>query len=161
MERDIIQGLNSYLTFQLGSEKFAVNIGHVKKILELSDVTKVPHVPDYYMGVINLFGDVLPVICTRKRFGMELIDHAERTCIIVLMMAHEEESFSVGIVVDQVHQVLQLDDSHMKLPPDLGKRFEHDFIKSIANINDEFIIVLDVDSLFNENELELISTDNL
>ena len=160
METDIIQGLNSYLTFQLGEERFAVNIGHVKKILEMTEVTKVPHVPDYYKGVINLFGDVLPVVSTRQRFGMDLVDYTEKTCIVVLMLANNEDSFSVGLVVDQVHQVIRIEDEQMKSTPDFGKRFEHDFIKSIASIGDEFIIILDVDNLFNAEELEFINPVN-
>ena len=159
METEIIQGLNSYLTFQLGEEKFAVNIGHVRKILEMTEITKVPHVPDYYKGVINLFGDVLPVVSGRQRFGMELVDNTEKTCIIVLVLSNEEDLFSVGLIVDQVHQVIRIEENQMKPTPDFGKRFEHDFIKSIANVNDEFIIILDVDNLFRADELEFINTE--
>ena len=157
MGSEIIQGLNSYLTFQLGEEKFAVNIGHVKKILEKTDTTKVPNVPDYYKGVVNLFGDVLPVICARRKFSMDEAEYTDKTCIIVLMLTYEEESFSVGFIVDQVHQVMVINEDQMKPTPGLGKGQQHEFIKSIANVKDEFIIVLDVEKLFNASDLELIN----
>lgn len=159
MKTEIINGLNSYLTFQLGEEKFAVNIGHVKKILEKSDVTKVPHVPKYYKGVINLFGDVLPVVCARQRFGMETIEYTETTCIIVLMLSLNEESFSIGFIVDQVHKVMEIADDQMQSPPGFGSQMKHEFIKSIANVKDEFVIILDVDKLFDASDLELINHD--
>ncbi len=157
MKGEIIHGLNSYLTFQLGDEKFAVNIGHVKKILEQTDITKVPNVPDYYKGIINLFGDVLPVINARQKFGMETIDDTQNTCIIVLMLSYESESFSAGFIVDQVHQVITIKEEQMQAPPGLVKRMQQNFIKSIASVKDEFIIILDVENLFNTSDLELIN----
>ncbi len=159
METEIITGLSSFLTFKLGDEKFAINIGHVKKILELEDVTKVPNVPDYYRGVINLFGDVLPVVNARQRFGMEMVPDSEKTCIIVLMLNMGNEFFSVGIVVDQVDQVVAIYENQMKDPPAFGKRFEHEFIKSIANIDNEFIIILEGQNLFSEYDLNFKPAD--
>ncbi|MGQ8338487.1 chemotaxis protein CheW [Sunxiuqinia sp. A32] len=158
METQIIKGLNSYLTFQLGEERFAVNIGHVKKILEMTEITKVPHVPDYYLGVINLFGEVLPVISAGKRFGIEVAEQTEKTCIVVLMLEAGEEVYSVGLMVDQVHHVMGISSDQLQPPPTIGKRFHHEFIESIANVNEEFIIVLDVDKLFYASDLELINS---
>jgi len=158
METEIIKGLDSYLTFQLGEERFAVNIGYVKKILEMTSITKVPHMPEYYLGVINLFGDVLPVIRADKRFGMEESDITDKTCIVVVMIETSEDIFSVGLLVDQVHHVIQIGQGQLQPPPGAGKRFHYNFIQAIANVGDDFIIVLDVDKIFHSDDLEIINT---
>jgi purine-binding chemotaxis protein CheW len=85
MAAEIIQGLNSYFTFRLGSELFAVNIGHVTKILGLSEITRVPNSPKYFRGIINLFGDVLPVFDGRLKFGFPETENTRNTCILVFV----------------------------------------------------------------------------
>ncbi len=159
MENQIISGLKSYLTFKIGSEKFAVNIGHVKKILEMTHITRVPQVPDHYLGVINLFGNVLPVIDGRSRFGIERKENDVNTCIVVLMMSGQAETFAAGIVVDQVLEVLNIDDADLTNPPVAGKRFQHDFIRSIANVKEEFIIVLNENKLFEEENFTPLNSN--
>lgn len=114
MENEIIEGLDSYLTFHLGEEKFAVNIGHVRKIMEMTNIVRVPHTPPYYKGVINLFGEVLPLIDSRLKFGMEEKNYDKNTCIVVLMMAALENTNGVGIIVDRVDQVIHIPASQIK-----------------------------------------------
>ena len=157
MESEVIKGLHAYLSFQLGNEKFAVNIGYVKKILEMTEITRVPHVPDYYKGVINLFGEVLPVIDARLKFGMEEKNYDQDTCIIVLMLSEEEKTSVVGIIVDQVHKVINISPERIKEPPELGEKFRNDLIQAIAQIDEEFIILLSVDDIFSTNELNEIN----
>ena len=157
MENEIIKGLHSYLTFQLGNEKFAVNIGHVRKILEMTTITRVPHVPSYYKGVINLFGEVLPVIDGRIKFGMEEKAYSKDTCIIVLMMDALENVNGVGIIVDLVHQVLDIHSDQINEPPEIGEKYRNELIESIAKVGDEFIIVLNVEKIFSSNELTIIN----
>ncbi|HKJ42541.1 MAG TPA: chemotaxis protein CheW [Sunxiuqinia sp.] len=157
MESEIIEGLNAYLSFQLGDEKFAVNIGHVKKILEMTNITRVPHVPEFYKGVINLFGEVLPVIDARLKFGMEEKSYDQDTCMIVLMLTNQGKTNAVGIVVDQVHKVINIPSNQIKEPPEIGGKFKNELIQSIAQIDDHFIILLNVDKLFTTSELNVIN----
>lgn len=157
MENEIIEGLDFYLSFKLGAEKFAVNIGHVKKILEMTSITKVPHVPDYYKGVINLFGDVLPVIDTRLKFGLAEKDYDQNTCIIVLMLSEKEQAKGVGIIVDQVNQVIQVPEEQLKEPPEVGDKFKNELIEAIAQLDEEFIIVLNVEEIFSSREINYIN----
>ena len=160
MENEIIAGLDSYLSFQLGTEKFAVNIGHVRKILEMIEITRVPHVPNYYKGVVNLFGDVLPVIDSRLKFGFEEKPYDKNTCIIVLMLSSLEKTNGIGLIVDQVHQVMQISDHQIKEPPEIGNKFRNELIESIAQVNDEFIIILNVEKVFSSEELDVIKPTN-
>lgn len=157
MENEIIEGLNAFLSFQLGNEKFAVNIGHVKKILEMTNITKVPNVPDFYKGVINLFGEVMPVIDSRLKFGMEEKSYDKNTCIVVLMMTVQGKTKGLGVVVDQVHEVINIPPDQIKEPPEVGDRFSNELIQAIAQVDDEFIILLNVDKIFSSNELRMIN----
>ena len=154
MDNQVISGLKSYLTFKLGEEQFAVNIGHVKKILEITEITKVPHAPDYYLGVINLFGNVLPVIDGRLKFGLEKRQMDKNACIIVLMLSTENGAHAIGILVDQVLKVTDILDENLSAPPEVGGKFKHDFIQSIANNENEFIIVLNVEKLFSDENIK-------
>ncbi|MDD4190490.1 MAG: chemotaxis protein CheW [Mangrovibacterium sp.] len=158
MNSQIIKGLNSYLVFQLGPEKFAANIGHVKKILEMSRITKVPHAPDLYLGVINLFGEILPVVDGRKKFDFQEAEITNNTCIIVFMLPVDGDVYQVGMVVDQVLQVADLTGGDLSSPPRTGKKFRFEFISSIARLRDEFILVLNMEKLF-EKDLKTIITD--
>jgi purine-binding chemotaxis protein CheW len=161
MENGIIEGLDDYLCFCLGDEKFAVNIGHVTKIMEMAKITRVPHVPDYYKGVINLFGDVLPVIDSRLKFGMEEKPYDKNTCIIVLMLSAEKKPIGVGIIIDQVDRVINIPASQIKEPPEVGEKFKNELVQAIAQLDDEFVIILNVEKFFSHQELEVINpTEN-
>ena len=98
----------TYLTFKLGKEYFAVNVAKVLTILELKPITKVPNSPNYMRGVINLRGNVLPVIDMRIKFGMPTAEFTQNTCIIVLNVGIDGETVQLGILVDAVDQVLEI-----------------------------------------------------
>lgn len=99
---------NSYLSFKLENETFAVTVERVHEILEIPTVTKVPKSPDFMTGVINLRGNVLPVIDTRIKFGLAKTDFTIDSCIIVLSIMMENEQITIGALVDSVQEVLEL-----------------------------------------------------
>lgn len=154
----IIQGLNSYFTFRLGSDLFAVNIGQVTKILELTDIAKVPNSPKYFKGIINLFGDVIPVFDGRLKFGLPETENTRETCILILVFEFDGHGYSSGIIVDSVEKVLVFEPEQINLSPTSGKRFDAEFINGIATFNDESVIILNIDKIFSEEEIKLIST---
>ncbi len=157
MAAEIIQGLNSYFTFRIGSELFAVNIGNVTKILGLTDVTKVPNSPRYFKGIINLFGDVLPVFDGRLKFGFPEAKPTKNTCILVMVVEIEGQPASTGIIVDSVEKVLIFEPEQIKPAPSIGKGFNNEFIFGIATVQNEFIIILNIDKIFSEEEINLIN----
>lgn len=156
MASEIISGLNSYFTFRIGSELFAVNIGNVTKILGLTDITKVPNSPRYFKGIINHFGDVLPVFDGRIKFGFPETEYTKNTCILVLVVEIDGQPVSTGVIVDSVEKVLVFEPEQIKSAPTVGKGFNSEFILGIATEQSEFVIILNVDKIFSEEEINLI-----
>lgn len=156
MASEIISGLNSYFTFRIGSELFAVNIGNVTKILGLTDITKVPNSPRYFKGIINHFGDVLPVFDGRIKFGFPETEYTKNTCILVLVVEIDGQPVNTGVIVDSVEKVLVFESEQIKSAPTVGKGFNSEFILGIATVQSEFVIILNVDKIFSEEEINLI-----
>lgn len=156
MSEETKQKINSYLSFKLGEEVFAAHASKVLNILELSPITVVPKAPEYMKGVINLRGTVLPVIDTRIKFGMTPIEHTNNTCIIVLDIIVEGESVQVGALVDSVQAVLEIEDNEIMPAPSIGSKYRSEFIEGIANIEEIFIMILDMDAIFSSDDLSSI-----
>lgn len=148
---------NYFLTFTLEEESFGVNVAKVLEILEVGHITKVPHAPEYMRGVVNLRGNVLPVIDTRVKFGMAAKAFTVDTCIIVLNIAVDEtESIRVGALVDAVQEVLEINDTDINPMPTVGTRYRSEFIRGMVNQEEDFLMVLDVDQVFTSDELEQV-----
>lgn len=157
MASEIIQGLNSFFTFRLGSKLFAVNIGQITKILELTEITKVPNSPDYFKGIINLFGDVIPIFDGRLKFGFQETEKTRETCILILVFELDGQVVNSGIIVDSVEKVLTFDPEYIKPAPTVGKGFNAEFISGITTFNDEFVIILNIEKIFSEEEISIIN----
>ncbi len=140
---------NSYLSFKIGSELFAANVKNVISILEITKITRVPKAPAYMKGVINLRGSVLPVLDTRIKFNVENTEFDVNTCILVLELIKKNETIKLGIIVDSVQEVLQIEDNEIQPPPKLGIDFNSEIITGMAKKNDSFIMILDVAQFFN------------
>lgn len=151
--KDITIKTNSYLTFKVGGEHFAANVNKVLNILELSPITKVPQAPEFMLGVTNLRGSVLPVIDSRIKFGMPVTEFTKNTFIIVLELLIESEMVQIGALVDSVNEVLEIDDNKILPPPSVGSKYKTDFIDGVINVNDTFVMVLDIDKVFSTEEL--------
>jgi len=145
--------INSYLTFKLGEEEFAAHVGKVLNILEMTKITEVLKSPDYMKGVINLRGSVLPVIDTRIKFGMTPTEYTPNTCIVVMDIDMDGDSIHVGALVDSVQAVLEIEDTQILPPPSIGHKYRSEFIEGVANINDSFIMILNMDEVFSSEEV--------
>lgn len=145
--------INSYLSFKLGEEEFAAHASKVLNILELTDITVVPKAPEYMKGVINLRGTVLPVIDTRVKFGMSPIDYTTNTCIIVLDITMDNESVHIGVLVDGVQAVLEIEKNQIMPAPSIGSKYKSEFIDGVANIDDKFVMILDMDAILSTDDL--------
>lgn len=153
MNIENITKINTFLSFKLGEEEFAAHVGKVLNILEMTKITEVPKAPEYMKGVINLRGTVLPVIDTRIKFGMPKTEYTTNTCIIVLDIEMDGDSIHVGALVDSVQAVLELDNSQIMPAPSIGSKYKSEFIEGVANIDDKFIMILNMDAVFSSNEL--------
>ncbi len=145
--------INSFLSFKLGDEEFAAHVGKVLNILEMTKITEVPRAPEYMKGVINLRGTVLPVIDTRIKFGMPATEYTTNTCIIVLDIDMDGESIHVGALVDSVQAVLEFDNASIMPAPSIGSKYRSEFIEGVVNVEDKFIMLLNMDAVFSSDEL--------
>lgn len=152
MDKKEINQINSYLSFRLGTEIFALHVAQVHKILEMTSITEIPKSPDYMKGVINLRGSVLPVVDTCVKFGMSPIVKAKSTSILVVEIKYGGETVMVGLLVDAVHSVLKLDKEDLLAPPRIGKHNQSDFISHMARVKDKFFIVLNLNAIFSTEE---------
>lgn len=147
---------DQYLAFKLDNDLFAVDVGKAREILDYVEVTRVPQTPDYMLGVINLRGSVVPVINLRRKFGMDEVERTVDTCIIVLEVEVKETPIIIGIVADAVQEVLDLAAEQIEPPPRLGTRLNTEFIQGMGNLDDNFVIILDIDRIFSVDELAVI-----
>ena len=157
MSTTIITETTQYLSFKLGDEVFAVDVAKVREILDVTAITKVPQTPEYMRGVINLRGSVVPVMDMRLKFGLPATERTVNTCIIVMEVVHDGETMVLGSLADSVQEVLELEPDQIEPPPRIGTRLRTDFIKGMGKYNDLFIILLDVDRIFNADDLESVA----
>jgi purine-binding chemotaxis protein CheW len=158
----ITKAVNSYLTFKLGGEEFAVHVNNVLNILEMTEITKVPQTPEYMEGVINLRGSVLPVIDTRLKLGMSATEVTHSTCIVVMEMNLNGDKIYIGSMVDQVEAVYEINDDQIQETPEMVGGINHDLLIGMTQIDEKFIMLLDIEKIMKPQELEEISqkTDN-
>ena len=146
-----------YLTFALGPEEYGLEILKVREIIGYMDITAVPQTPQHVKGVINLRGQVIPVIDLRTKFGMETAEITEESCIIVVEIGQESRSFSTGIVVDHVQEVLDIDGQDIEEAPQFGSSVDTDFILGMGKIGDTVKILLDIDRVLGNDHLDQLN----
>ncbi len=138
----------SYLTFKLGREIFAVHVSKVSNILEMSPITHVPKSPPHMKGVTNLRGSVLPVADSRIKLDMDETEYTANTCILVLNLRIEDEKVDLGAIVDSVQEVVEIEENQLLDPPSIGNKYKTEYIRKIIQISEKFIMLLDVDKIF-------------
>lgn len=143
-----------YLTFALASEDYGVEILKVREIIGYMDVTAVPQTPHYVKGVINLRGQVIPVVDLRAKFGMETTEVTEQTCIIVVETHRAGRTFSTGIVVDHVQEVLDIAGKDIEESPQFDASVNVDFILGMAKVDKAVKILLAIDRVLGDDGLE-------
>ena len=145
-----------YLTYKLEDEIFAVDVAKVREILDFTPATKVPGTPEFMRGVINVRGNVVPVVDMRLKFGLTKTEKTVDTCIVVMEIVVDDDTTVLGALVDSVQEVFEIEASHIEPPPRMGTRWRTEFIKGIGKRNDELIIILDIDRVFSSSELGAI-----
>jgi purine-binding chemotaxis protein CheW len=148
---------NQYLTFLLHEEYYALTVSRVREVLELSELTKIPGMPPYMKGVLNVRGTVLPVVDLRLKFGIEEAEHTIDTAIIVAeVTGQDENTVIVGCLVDSVDQVIRIEESEIEPAPGLGTTVDVNFIAGMGKQDERFIIILDIDRVFATEELHSV-----
>ena len=138
------------ITFKVGKEEFSISILQVQEIIRITEVTSVPNSPPFVEGVINLRGNVIPVIDSRKRFGLPEAERTEASRIIVV----ESDGKIVGLIVDSVTEVLQLSRSTVVPPPDIVGGVDSDYVEGVGKYDDRLVILLNLAKLLTFKESE-------
>ncbi|MEC9408419.1 MAG: chemotaxis protein CheW [Abyssibacter sp.] len=142
------------LSFQLGNEAYGIAIDSVREVLEYTSITRIPKTPEFMRGVINIRGSVVPVIDLRLEFGMPSAEPTIATSIIITEVQCEERISLIGVLVDSVQQVLDLPVESLADAPPMGNRIRTDFIAHVARVDEQFLIVLDMNSVLSKEQLQ-------
>ncbi len=143
-----------YLTFRLAEEEYGLEILKVQEIIQMQSVTRVPRTPEYVRGVINLRGKVIPVIELRKKFKLPQFKDTEKTCIIVVQITASKDNLIVmGIIIDEVREVLDIKAENIEETPSFGASINTDFILGMGKINGNVKILLDIDKVVSVQEM--------
>jgi purine-binding chemotaxis protein CheW len=151
-----ITDTRQYLTFKLGDEVFATDVSKVREVLDFTNITKIPRTPDFMSGVINLRGNVVPVVDLRLCFEMSKTEKTVNTCIVVVEMLLEGESTVIGALADSVEEVIDLEPEQIQPAPRIGTQIRTDFIKGMGKRDSQFIMILDIDRVFSAEELSAV-----
>jgi purine-binding chemotaxis protein CheW len=145
-----------YLTFKLDDEVFAIDVAKVREVLDLTTITKIPRTPDFMSGVINLRGNVVPVVDLRLCFEMSRTEKTVNTCIVVVEVALEGEATVIGALADSVEEVIDLEPEQIQPAPKIGTQIRTDFIHGMGKRDAQFIMILDIDRVFSAEELAAV-----
>ncbi len=152
---------NQYLTFTLDEEQYAVEVSRVMEVLEYTTITKVPRTLEFMRGVINVRGSVIPVVDLRLKFEMSATEKTIDTSIIVMEVEIGGERVTLGCLADSVQEVISLDASQIEPAPQIGTKINTRFVKGIGKQNERFIIILDIDKVFSEEEIAAVTGEQV
>jgi len=143
-----------YLIFEV-DEAYAIELSSIVEILEIQPITRVPETPDYITGVMNVRGQVVPVIDLRVRFKKPANESIERKCVIVTKF----ENLDLGLIVDSVSDLINIDDENISEPPQVGNDYSHIFIKAIGVYDGQMKLILDTDKVINHSDIDFLEEE--
>lgn len=141
-----------FLTFALGTEIFGIEIRFVTEIVGMQPITPLPEAPGYMKGIINLRGKIIPVIDIRLKFKKEPKEYDDRTCIIVIDLS----DVTVGLIVDNVAEVLMIEDENISAPPDQRAGLQNKYLAGIGKVGSDVKLLLSCERLFKDDEIEFL-----
>ena len=145
---------NSFLSFKIGEAIFAANVAYIINILEMVPVTKVPEMPEYMLGVINLKESVLPLIDFRVKPGIENHEFTGYSCILVLSVQIDDKEYLVGAIVDSAQEILEINKEEINTPPMVKTGGISDIITGLYKMNEKkFLMILDINNILEKNEI--------
>jgi purine-binding chemotaxis protein CheW len=142
-----------FLTFRIAHENYGLELSQTREIIEYSGITEVPLMPSFLRGVINLRGEVVPVIDLAVRLGRKPIEVQRRTCIIVVELTNNDQHHVLGLLADAVSEVIEMDDENIEDAPSFGANIRAEFIQGIAKQGEEFVVLLDANNALSIREL--------
>lgn len=156
-EMSIAEPQGQYLTFSVADEILGIAINDVKEIIEISHITAVPMTPEYIRGVINLRGNVVPVVDLSARLGHNASEISKRSCIVLVEVHSADSKQNLGMLVDQVQEILEIAPQNIQPAPTFGCDIRVEFIQAMGRVEEEFIILLDITRVLSVAELAELS----
>lgn len=147
-DAEIDEGTTNLVTFRLGSGEYAIDIMQAKEIIKMEKITLIPNAPYFVEGVINLRGNIIPIIDLKKRFNLEESEGDKNTGIIIAKI----EDVDMGIMIDSVSKVVSMPNSDIQPPPSMLQGIGQRYIKGVGKMEDKLLVVLDLDKLFTNEE---------
>ena len=148
---------SQYLSFTLGNEEYGVDILSVQEIRGWEPVSRVPNVPFYEKGVVNLRGSIVPIIDLREKLHIKFTDYTLLTVVVVLQTIDNEKIRTMGVVVDSVSDVITINKAEVQNAPDFGTKVNNEFINGLISVDERMVILLNVDKLLKLEEIESLS----
>ena len=143
-----------YLTFRLGEESYAIEITKVREVLDYTSTTKIPRTPEFMTGVINLRGNIVPVVDLRQILGMSPAEIGNETCVVITEIDRCGEQLVIGALADSVQEVMEISENAIDAPPKIGTRLRTEYLKGIGRKNDSFVMILNADKVLSVDALE-------
>jgi purine-binding chemotaxis protein CheW len=150
---------NAYLTFALGNEKFAIPVEHVQEVVEFSQVTKVPNAPHYMVGIINLRGQILPLLDTKLKLGLPATEKSRKSRIMVLdISTGDNKNLHIGAMVDLAREVIEIAPKDIQDPPDVDNLKSSAPITGVVNNSGDITMIMDITKVFSVQEVKQLNT---
>lgn len=156
-EKLTITEKDQHLTFELSGEELSVPVTNIREIIRYGKLTRMPMVPEFIEGVINLRGNVVPVINLSARLGLKKTQPDKRTCIIIMEVTMGDELVTIGVVVEKVLQVIEIPQQNIDPSPTLGANIQTSFIKGMARTDNGFIVILEISQVLSAAEIAIVS----
>jgi purine-binding chemotaxis protein CheW len=151
--------ITQFLTFELNSDVYGIEILNIKEIIDHGNITRVPMMPDFIAGVINLRGSVVPVVDLALRFSEKPSERTKRSSIVILDTQSMGEKLEIGITVDVVNEVLDISVNDIEAAPSFGTKIRTDFISGMGKVEDQLLVLLDMENILCIEELSVVDTD--
>jgi len=156
-KRKLLNG-SRFLSFMVDSESYCMDILKVKELMGMTAITPLPRTPQFIRGVINLRGQIIPIVDLRLKFGLSFREYTKRTCIIVVEVAYSGDTILMGLVVDSIQDVVSISDDKMSKIPYINAKIRSEYIRSIADTPEGMKIVLDVLRVLSDEELAAVKS---
>jgi purine-binding chemotaxis protein CheW len=151
--------LKQYLTFTVDKENYALGVANVREVLEFQQVSKVPRMPDFMRGIINLRGKVVPVIDLKSKFGLGETENSSNASVIVTELMLGKDLIIVGLLTESVSEVLEIEENEIEAAPYIGTNIKTSFIKGIGKKEERFFTLLNIEKVLTGGELSELKTD--
>ena len=148
-----MKNTHQYLTFQLDREWYGIEVSRIEEVLEYQPITRVPKMPESMRGVINVRGNIVPVVDLRQKFGLAISEVTVDTCIIVLEVAAEGETIRIGTIADTVEEVVEIVPEQIEPAPKIGTKMDTYSIEGIGKLDAKFVVILDTDKIFTTEDI--------